>query len=739
VRDARGEVIPGRSVMWSSEDASIADVSSSGVVTGRRVGRVMVAASALGKDAFSIVTVNPTPVSSVRLSHANQPLRVGEVLQLSADALDAGGRVLTGRPITWSSSSVDVASVTGDGLVTAVAPGGAVITASVEGKSAAASVTVSLVPVTSVAIEPNVSDLVVGQNTQLTAEVRDASSQILSGRVVTWTTSRAQVATVSSSGVVTAIAQGSATISATSEGRTGAATVNVSPRPVSAVIVSPNQVSVTVGQATQLNVSITDSQGQILTGRPVAFTSSNAQVASVSSSGVVTGVSTGTATITATSEGRTGTTDVTVTPQPVASVSVTPSPASVTVGNGIQLTATPRNAAGQPLTGRTVSWRSGAPGLASVSTTGFVTGLAPGTAVIIATVDGIAGSGTIGVGPVPVAAVQVTPAAASVDVGLAIPLSVTALDASGNILSGRVVSWSSSAPSIATVAAGGVVTGVAAGTTTITATVEGKTGNSTVTVNATAASVASVEVSPITVQLSVGGTQPVTATPRDAAGNPLTGRVVTWASADANVATVTTAGVITATGVGSATITATSEGQTGVVDVTVAAASVASVTVAPTPVSINVAWTVAMTATALDASGNPMSASVAWTTSDPSVAVVSSAGVVRGISPGSATIIASSGAAIGTATVNVQLAPVSRVVISPSNPTLNSGKSVQLTATLYDALNNVLTGRTVAWSSADASKLTVDQNGLAHGLKKGTVRVTATSEGSSGSTDVRVK
>jgi uncharacterized protein YjdB len=87
----------------------------------------------------------------------------------------------------------------------------------------------------------------------------------------------------------------------------------------------------------------------------------------------------------------------------------------------------------------------------------------------------------------------------------------------------------------------------------------------------------------------------------------------------------------------------------------------------------------------------------------------------------------------------VQLAPVNRVVVSPTNPTINENQTVQLTATLYDARNNVLTGRVVTWSSADNSKVSVSSSGLARGLKKGTVTVTATSEGISGFTDVKVR
>ena len=121
------------------------------------------------------------------------------------------------------------------------------------------------------------------------------------------------------------------------------------------------------------------------------------------------------------------------------------------------------------------------------------------------------------------------------------------------------------------------------------------------------------------------------------------------------------------------------------------------------------------------------------------MATVSSSGVVTGVAVGTATISARSGTVTGTAAVTVQLAPVDRVVVTPSAPTINVGQNVQLTATLYDAQNHVLTGRTVTWSSADATKVTVTSAGLAKGIAKGTVVVTASSGGKSGTSTVKVQ
>src|SRR6266702_2930952 len=163
----------------------------------------------------------------------------------------------------------------------------------------------------------------------------------------------------------------------------------------------------------------------------------------------------------------------------VVTVTVSPAAPSVAVGGTLQLMATPKDGNGNPLTGRTVTWASNAPAVATVSSTGLVTGMAAGAATITATCEKMSGKADATVAapaPLPVASVSVSPAAPSVPVGGAAQLTATPKDASGYPLSGRTVSWASSAPAVATVGSSGLVTGMAAGTATITATSEGKSG-----------------------------------------------------------------------------------------------------------------------------------------------------------------------------------------------------------------------------------------------------------------------
>src|SRR2546425_7002360 len=161
------------------------------------------------------------------------------------------------------------------------------------------------------------------------------------------------------------------------------------------VSVGPASASVSVNQTAQLTATPKDASGNLLTGRTISWVSSNSGVATVNGSGLVTGVTVGPATITATSEGQSGTSSITVTAVPVAAVAVSTASTSVQQGATVQLTATPKDASGTPLPGRTVSWVSSNTGVATVNGSGLVAGVTAGSATITATSEGKNGSATV--------------------------------------------------------------------------------------------------------------------------------------------------------------------------------------------------------------------------------------------------------------------------------------------------------------------------------------------------------
>jgi hypothetical protein len=255
----------------------------------------------------------PGAATSVRLTPRGAVLEVGDSVRATAAALDASGMtLLSGRHAQWSSSQPGIARVDSTGWVRGLGPGTAILTATVDGVSDTASITILPASVRSVDLGADTVTYLLGQTRQLTAVTRDRNGNVLTGRVVTWGSSAPGVADVSASGMVTATGLGTATITATSETRFDTVRVRVIPVPVKQVVVTPNPALVQLGATLQLAVDTRDSVGGSLSGRTVDWSSNNNGIASVNSTGLVTGASLGNTSVIATSEGITTTVPVTV-------------------------------------------------------------------------------------------------------------------------------------------------------------------------------------------------------------------------------------------------------------------------------------------------------------------------------------------------------------------------------------------------------------------------------------------
>jgi len=358
------------------------------------------------------------------------------------------------------------------------------------------------------------------------------------------------------------------------------------PAPAPALIaISPNAPAVAVGAQIALQAQVHDASGQLVPGATVFWSSKDTSIVSVSPAGVVTGNSVGTTQIAASSGGQSAVVPVTVLPVAVASVAIAPATATITIGGTVTLQGIAYDAGGNTLSGRTVVWASSAPQVATVNSSGQVTGVAAGSATVTGTVEGKTGSSAITVTVIPVAAVTVSPGSAALDVGQSAPLTAVATDANGNTLTGRTITWSSANTSIATVTAAGLVKGIGAGTTTINATSEGKTGTAQVVVTAPTptppppptTTVASVTVSPASVTLTNTRPKTLTAKVVDANDHVITGHTITWSSSDSSRVSVTSTGATTAAitavrhgNVFGIRITATCDGVSGTSIVTLA-------------------------------------------------------------------------------------------------------------------------------------------------------------------------
>jgi uncharacterized protein YjdB len=513
-----------------------------------------------------------------------------------------------------------------------------------------------------------------------------------------------------------------------------------SSKDVERIVLTPTSASVQTGATVTLEALVLDASGNAMRNRKVIWASEDATIATVSQSGVVTGVTSGNVNVAASSGGKSASSAITVTARPVSIVLVTPGSGSIPVTGSITLRAEALDATGAPVLGRPVAWTSSNESVAVVGSGGVVAGIAVGSVTITATIDGRTGTALIAVVPQAVASVTISPNADTIVVGRRVTFRATPLDANGLplTLTGRSVTWVSSDPVVATVSSAGEVVGQAAGSAKIRASIDGISAEASIVVNPI--SVASVTIAPANPTLSVGQTLGMTAIVRDAAGNILSGRAVSWTAPANGIVTVDSDGTVTAVASGSETITATSEGVTGTTVISVSAIPVARVLVTPTTASLSPGMTAQLTATAFDANNNVLVRSVTWASSNNAVASASAAGLVTGIAPGTATISATSGGVTGTALVSVAAIPVASVSVTPSAPNMFPHDVLQLTATARDASGNVISGRVATWVSSNTAVATVSATGVVTAVAQSpaAATITATIDNVSGSATVTI-
>jgi uncharacterized protein YjdB len=248
-------------------------------------------------------------------------LKVGEGVTLQANLQSPGNKP---RAVQWQSRNTAVATVSNTGYVTAVAAGVTHVVADNDGKLNVTSpradsskiTVIADVAVDSVEISPASASISVSGTASLTATLRSGGTTV-TGIPVTWSSSNTSVVTVTPTGdstaTITGVATGSAFVQATAQGVSDAIPVTVNQAAVHTIAVTPANPSVAAGATQQFTATLKDASNNTLTGRAVAWSSSNELVATVNASGLATSKTAGTATITASSEGKDGSTTLTVT------------------------------------------------------------------------------------------------------------------------------------------------------------------------------------------------------------------------------------------------------------------------------------------------------------------------------------------------------------------------------------------------------------------------------------------
>ncbi|MEP6762776.1 MAG: Ig-like domain-containing protein [Gemmatimonadaceae bacterium] len=258
----------------------------------------------------------PAAVAQVSVVLSAASANVGQTVQGSATVRDAAGNALIGRAVSWSSTATSVATVSSNGLVTAVAGGSAQISATSEGitgtQTFTALVVAPTVVVDSIVLSFDSTEVTIGDTVRLVAVPRDAAGHALSGVALQWTSTNPTVATVSQNGLVTSLDIGNAeidvvvapAIQSTSNARAGLrargatrAFIRSAPR----LVITPSTNTLDVGQSTTYTARITDSKGTLLPRNyPIRWSVNTPTVASIDQNGGVKALKKGTTKVIAT-------------------------------------------------------------------------------------------------------------------------------------------------------------------------------------------------------------------------------------------------------------------------------------------------------------------------------------------------------------------------------------------------------------------------------------------------------
>lgn len=548
----------------------------------------------------------------------------------------------------------------------------------------------------------------------------------LAGKTVVWSSSNSDVVSVDQNGNIEAVGRGTATITATVDGHSDSVNITVNV-PLTGISLNAETLNLSKGQTSQLVATLTpeDADGD----HKVTWTSSDAAVATVDQNGNVTAVADGVATITAAVGNMTATCEVTVKEIPLESIALDKETLELVKGASDTLTVqyNPETTTDD----KGVTWTTSDVSVATVEN-GVVTAVGTGTATITATSvmgDDITDSCEVTVTS-PLQSLTLTADRTTDDLEVGDTVNLTVGYNPEDTTDEKGVTWTSSDENVATVDENGVVTAVAGGTATITA---------TSVANENIAVTCNIKVLKHTESIALGtedivllkgeASDPVAVTfnPADTDDS----KAVDWTTSDATVATVDANGVVTGVAEGTATITATvaaGEGTTSAsFDVTVKEIHVEDVELAettPSELYIGQAYDISVVTKPTYVTDD---VTCTYASSDETVATVDENGTVNALAAGTTkitvTVTAGDFTKELTFDLEVKEIPLESIAFEKEVTPLEEGQTAQL-AIIFNP-ENTTADKTVTWTSSDESVATVDANGVLTAVKAGTTTISA--------------
>jgi uncharacterized protein YjdB len=650
--------------VWTSSQTSVATINPGGLAATKATGTSSITAmSPGGISGSTTLTVTAAALSSIAVTPSNPSVPIGVTEQFTATGTFSDGSTqnLTSA-VSWSAVSTSIASITTGGLAKGLAIGTATVTATSGSISGSTNLMVTNATLVSLAITPAAPTVPLGLLQQFTATgtYSDGSTQDLTNSV-TWASSDSSIASIDVTGNATARNLGNTNISAVSGSIQDSTSLTVNAASLRSITLG-GDVVIATGTSHPFTAIGTFNDGSTRNiSSHVAWSSSDTSIATIPpASPVAKGINIGTTEITATLNSILASAKLTVTSATIKSISVTPTDSQVAKDTKLRYVATGSFSDGttQDLS-LDVMWSSDTPTVASIATPGTAKAVGSGTAIIKAAFGLVSGTTSLTVSAATLSSIAVKPATASITPGSFLIFSATGTfsDSSTQGIS-NLVSWSSSAMTVATVSSIGQATGQSAGSSNIAATFNGVSGSATLDVQSSP--LQSIAITPAVATVPEGIAVPLGATGKFADGSTqnLTSSV-TWTCNPSSIATVSNdlglQGTVTGVASGAATVTAVFSGVVGTSTVNTTGATLASITVTPSSTDIAVGGTQQFTATGQfsDGSSFNLTRQATWTSSDIGFAVINSSGFATSVAAGSITITAKLNGMSGTALLTV--------------------------------------------------------------------------------------
>jgi uncharacterized protein YjdB len=539
---------------------------------------------------------------------------------------------------------------------------------------------------------------------------------------------------------------GTVVISATLSGVSNNAVLTIKPVTTTALVVTPAAATIGWGDKVQFTATATFSDG---TQQDVTNNATwTAAQPITTNSGLVTGQTLGSGSVTA-MFGSSANAAVTVNLNNLVSASITPAPLTMANFTQLQLGVLGTFADGstRDLSILATNWLSSnyLVGNFLSLTPGVVTAAGAGTTIITTTIGSTTLAATLNVTSAQLKTVSIFPANRSLAVGTKMYFTAIAAFDDGTTQDvTQVVKWYPADASLVYLTiATGVATGQATGSTLISATSPSNLGSvpGYTPLSVTGATLNSVAVSPAAPFTLPGNIMNLVAigTFSDGTTQDISG-TSTWSSPTLSVATVQ-GNTATAQGVGQSLISAKQSKIKGVSAFSVALPGQVTLSVMPTQLQMAAGTSGPLSATGtLGGATQDLTTGVNWSSSDATVATVGwQTGIVNALSPGQAAITATMGSVTGQVALTVSSARLSAILVSPANSTVTLGTSEQLAASGTFSDNSTQTLAGAVWTSSDPTIAVVDSTGLVNSIGVGTVTITATVNGTSGSTSLTIQ